>query len=261
MKKSLKVLLSALFLAPMIFLASCGITQYYTITTISSSESSIGQASGGSDVAKAQGTAVTLTATELKPNTNPFICWIKNNNKIVSFDKQYALTYSAETEGNYTALFEKTELSSMRYATITDITVTDQSGTNLNGNIQIQYSYTTSSSVWHTLENTAVENGIATTDKTNLLYFGRASAQTSQSVFMFRAVLEQVSGEATTTYTVSFNDRLIDSTANQNQVTFDGNGQVTLTATVNNSQGSVITISITLSKINQAMYQAEQTNE
>lgn len=256
-KKGLKVLFSALILVPMIFLASCGITQYYTITTISSSEATIGQASGGSDVAKAEGTAVTLTATELAPETNPFICWIKDNSKIVSFERVYSTTYSAETEGNYTALFEKSRLSAMRYATITDITVTDQNGANINGNIQIQYAYSTSSSVWHSLENLALENGSAETDKTNLVYFGSASGQSTQSVFIFNAILEQTAGQSTTTYTVAFNNRLIDATPGENQVTFNENGQCTLTASASNNSGGTITISITLSKINSALYQTE----
>lgn len=257
MKKSFKMLFSALILAPMIFLASCDITHFYTITTISSSETTIGQASGGSDVAKAEGTAVTLIATELAPETNPFICWIKDNSKVVSFEKVYSTTYSAETEGNYTALFEKSRLSAMRYATITDISVTTQSGTNIEGNLQIQYAYSSSSTVWHSLENLALENGSAQTDKTNLIYFGSATGQSNQSVFIFNATLQQVAGESVTTYTVSFTNRLIDGTPGENQVTFNENGQCTLTATASSSTAGTITISITLSKINSALFQTE----
>ena len=70
-----------------------------------------------------EGTVVTLHAKENKAETNPFICWIKDNSKIVGTEKELSLTYTASTEGNYTAIFHENQPSKMMFASLSKVSV------------------------------------------------------------------------------------------------------------------------------------------
>ena len=180
MKKSLKIFLCVICLLPLVLLSSCGITQYYTITT-TESDSTLGKGNGGSDVAMAEGTEITLSANETKPETNPFICWIKDDNKIVSLEKNYSTTYSQSSSGKYTALFQETTINKTRYSTISNVEIIGASSANL----QISYAYTTALQNKILLEDLNIENGISSTEKRNVLYFGGASGATNKIEFSF----------------------------------------------------------------------------
>lgn len=247
MKNKLKLVLSLLLLMPIMLLASCGITQYYTITCLSSDET-LGRASGGSDVAKAEGSTISLSVTELSPQSHPFVCWIKDNSKIVSFEKNYSTTYSAQSQGNYTAFFQE-NASGVAYATITEIAI---EGVN-NGSVQVQYANTNSSSNYRTLENLSFSDGVCQTDKTNLIYFGGASGSDGINEFVFRVVVSvPTSSGGTTNYTITIDSTLVNtSTADQGQTNFDSQGQCTLTGT----NGDNINLTITLSKLSAALFE------
>lgn len=246
MKSKFKFVLSLLLLMPLMLLAACDITNYYTITCRSSDET-LGLASGGSDVAKADGCELTLVATELNPEQTPFVCWIKDNSKVVSFDKNYSLTYSAQTQGNYTAFYHENP-NGVAYATVTDIKIEGVS----SGTVQVQYASTNSSTNYRTLENLSFSSGTCQTDKTNLIFFGGASGSDGRNEFVFRVIVSQpTSTGGETSYTIMIDSILTNAaSASQNQANFDSQGQCTLTGTNNDN----ITLTITLSKISATMY-------
>lgn len=245
MKKNIKIFLTFVLILPIILLASCGITQYYTITA-GSSEKKFGTVNGGTDVAKAEGTEISLVASELSPIDNPFVCWIKNNNKVVSFDKVYNMTYSSATEGKYTALFQETYINKTRYATITDIQIEGASA----GTIEIKYASASSSSNYQTIENLSFVSKTIETDKTNLLYFGGADGINNKVALNFQVKLVAQNVSSSTTYTLNFDKTLVDGTTSENQISFDSEGKCSLVAT--NSRD--ITITLTLSKLNLDLY-------
>ncbi len=244
MNKKLKLLLSLVLIVPILLLASCGITQYYTITAVSS-EKVFGLVNGGSDVAIAEGNEAKLVASENYPETNPFVCWIKNNNKVVSFDKSYTLTYSSSTQGKYTAFFDESDITKTRYATISNIQIEGVTA----GTIEIKYSFATSSSNYQTLEKLQINNGLAQTDKTNLVYFGGADGVNNKTILSFQAVVVVQTGTGNTTYTISFNSPLVDSTPSSNQVTFDNENAI-----LQASSGNGINITLTFTKISSQLY-------
>lgn len=249
MKRKIKFVLSLLLLLPIILLSSCGITQYYTISVISSDET-LGKASGGSDIAKAEGTEISLTATELNPQDNPFVCWIKDKSKIVSFEKNYTTTYSAQSQGTYTAFFEE-DVDNVGYATITEINI---EGVNA-GKVEIQYASTNSSTNYRTLEILSFENGLSKTDMTNLIYFGGASGLDSQNEFVFKAIISiPTSNGGTTNYTIVLSSSLVGTAyAGQGQTNFDGDGQCVLKGT--NSDN--LNISISFSKLSSLLFEQQ----
>lgn len=245
MKKSLKIFLCVICLLPLVLLSSCGITQYYTITT-TESDSTLGKGNGGSDVAMAEGTEITLSANETKPETNPFICWIKDDNKIVSLEKNYSTTYSQSSSGKYTALFQETTINKTRYSTITNVEIIGASSANL----QISYAYTTALQNKILLEDLNIENGSTSTEKRNVLYFGGASGETNKIEFSFSAVLNVTNGSSVTRYNLTFANILVDTdnpkAGTSNYVTFDDNGNCTLSST---PLANGIVVNITFSKL------------
>lgn len=247
MKNKLKLVLSLVLLLPILLLAACDVTQYYTITCLSSDET-LGIANGGSDVAKAEGTAISLSVTELSPQSHPFVCWIKDYSKIVSFENNYSTTYSAQTQGSYTAFFEE-DVSNVGYAIITDISIEGVD----SGTIQIQYANSNSSTNYRTLENLSFDDGAGQTDRSNLIYFGGASGSDGRNEFIFRAIITvPTSSGGTTNYTIMFDSTLIGfSTAGQGQASFDSQGQCILTGTNSNN----IEISISFSKLSNALFE------
>ena len=248
MRKSLKLFLLMICLIPLALLSACGITQYYTISTISSSLD-FGTANGGSLSAMAEGTEVTLTASEKKPETNPFVCWIKDNSQIVSFDKSYSMTYSANTNGKYTALFQESlnTINKTRYVTISNVEITNVD----SGNLKINYAYSSNTQNKILLEDLTIENGTTTTEKKNLLYFGTDN----EIKFNLYATLSITNGSAVTTTTISFDEILVDYYNNLagtgNYVTFDDEGNCTIESKPNIEN---IVVKITFSKLNLGLY-------
>lgn len=119
MKRKFFAMFTILFI-PFLALVGCGETKTFSVTTNSSNED-LGTGSGGSLDLFNEKSKVTLKATELKGNTNPFLCWIKDRSRVVSSDKEYQITVREATAGEYTAVFQETHAQSMRFATLNKI--------------------------------------------------------------------------------------------------------------------------------------------
>ena len=140
MKKSIKTILFSLFACSLGLLAACVPPDQYKITA-SVSDSLLGSVVGADDIylnTRAEGTRITLKVNELKPTTNPFICWIKDYNNVVSLEDSLSLTYSANTAGHYVALFEETNYDKMTYASLTDLSFEPE--TELANDTTVEYS-------------------------------------------------------------------------------------------------------------------------
>lgn len=127
MKKSVKILLSLLCLCPIVMLTACGDSTYYVIN-VSSSDDTIGTFSNNrsNNPRQLEGTSITLTAIEKNLDENPFICWVKDNNTVVSTESQLQMTYSSQTAGNYTAVFEESP-SGMMYTAVDYLNINNSS--------------------------------------------------------------------------------------------------------------------------------------
>lgn len=195
MKKSIKMFLISLCLCPLLLLSACGTTTYYTIT-VSPSDSVLGSVLGTlSDTTQVEGTTMTLTAKENNAQTNPFVCWIKNNNTVVGTDSTLVLTYNSDTAGRYTALFAETNPSSMMYTALNTITF-DPADDVTSINFSLSYSRTASGSdVYTTLASqTITTENTYTSDHTSVLYLGSAGTISS---YQYRFSLQITTTDST----------------------------------------------------------------
>ena len=122
MKKSLKMVLSGLFLCSALLLSACASPDEYLITA-KSSDSILGSVVGASEIntnKKAEGTNITLIANQ-NYEENPFICWIKDYQTVVSNEKELNLTYNSLSAGNYTAVFAESSCDKMLFASLSEI--------------------------------------------------------------------------------------------------------------------------------------------
>ena len=125
MKKSFRILFTLLFcLCPVLFLAACGRVNYYKITA-DTSDYTLGTVIKDREDSVAENTKVSITARENDPDNTPFVCWIKDNQKIVEItsydelgnkDNTLVVESSAENEGNYRAVFQDTSPATTMYA-------------------------------------------------------------------------------------------------------------------------------------------------
>ena len=96
-----------LCLIPCTVMFACTIKSNYLITA-SSSDTLLGVVEGmDNNNEKIEGTLITLKAKE---RSGSFVCWVKNNQEIVSGDNEKAssltLVYGKDTAGAYTAILE-----------------------------------------------------------------------------------------------------------------------------------------------------------
>lgn len=125
MKKSLKFIFTGLSLCVALLFCACKSPAQYQITA-TTSDPTLGSVVEAIDILlnkKNEGTNITLHAKENKKETNPFVCWIKDNNKVVGAQTELPLTYNASTEGNYTAVFHENESSKMMFASLANISI------------------------------------------------------------------------------------------------------------------------------------------
>lgn len=116
MKKSIKTIFFTLCLCPAFILSACVPPPSYLITA-KSSDIELGTVHGYKEKEMEEGYVVTLTANEI----NPFICWIKDDSLVAGTEKNLKLTYNEKTAGEYTAVFEENDISSMMYASLTSV--------------------------------------------------------------------------------------------------------------------------------------------
>lgn len=248
MKKSIKMFVILLCLCPLLLLTSCGTTTYYTIT-VSPSDSVLGSVLGSlSNSTQVEGTTMTLTAKENKPSTNPFICWIKNNNTVVSTDLTLPLTYNSKTAGRYTALFAETSSNSMMYTALDTISFEPASDVT-SINFTLSYSrtasgsdvYTTLASQTLTAENTYIS------DHTSVLYLGSAGTINNYQ-YRFRLELSTIDSTGRETlYTLTSQTLL-------NNLYFNNEETCEVTIYDNISDSNIV---LTFEKLNKDMFVSE----
>ncbi len=248
MKKSIKIFLLLLCLCPLLLLSACGTTTYYTIT-VSPSDSVLGSVLGTlSDSTQVEGTSMNLTAKENNAQTNPFICWIKNNNTVVSTDLTLNLTYNSSSAGRYTALFAEENPSSMMYTALNTITF-DPTDDVTSISFSLSYSRTASGSdVYTTLASqTLTTENKYTSDHTSVLYLGSAG---TISNYQYRFNLQITTMDSTgreTTYTLTSQTIL-------NNSYFNGSSSCELTIYDNVSESNII---LSFEKLSKEMFSAE----
>ena len=184
MKKSLKIIMSGLFLCSALLFSACGTPTQYWITT-NPSDSSLGSVVEASDVnlnSKGEGTKITLTAKE-NTTTNPFVCWIKDYKLVVANQKELHLTYNASSAGNYTAVFNESTQNKMMFASLSSVSFSTQSDVEYGGYSTIDYtinysilsSGSTNFSVFTSGHFNLAERS-QSTDNRSVIYFGKAGA-------------------------------------------------------------------------------------
>lgn len=171
MKKLIKILLSFLCLCPLLLLTACGTSTYYVIN-VSSSDDYIGTFSNNrnNNPRQLEGTSITLTAIE-KSSSNPFICWVKDNKTVVSTSSELQMTYSSQTAGNYTAVFEEAP-SGMMYTALDNLRINNSNY--YGANFVLYYSNTISGNdVYVEFERGSVgSDGTFNSSHTSVLYLG-----------------------------------------------------------------------------------------
>lgn len=277
MKKTLKILVMLLFCICPVLLAACEAVDYFSITAMTSDDS-LGRIDGQSEEKIAGGTEITLVGSSFKAD-NPLLCWIKNNETIVKIpektdengnrDNTLKLVAGEETEGQYTAIFAE-PASSMRYAYISNYTtsITDLFGdSHVIGNehysIEMSYAVMTAGTNNYFPFNCNIKSGNA-----NVLYFGglgenyeykfTAKITIAEKNLTINTTAPTPDGatapdveveEAEVTFTLS-------SSVVVNNDSFDSFGNCTRTISYTDDYGvELISTTITLSKINQNIYQ------
>ena len=201
MKKNLKVFLLAILLCPILLLFACSSPAKYLITA-NPSDSNLGSVPISTDInfeEKDEGTKITLVAKEKHSDTNPFICWVKDAKEVVSNNKSLSLTYGEDTEGNYTAVFHETNVSSMSYASLSSLNFTTENSDYKTINYTISYQL---SSFTDFIELNSGSFDVGEESKTNnfsVIYFGGAGSE-REFKFKFSLEIASQSGSTTTFY-------------------------------------------------------------
>lgn len=247
MKNLLKKAFFGLFACSILFVVACASPEKYLIT-VNPSDSSLGSVLEASDVnlnEKDEGTRITLNAKENKGDTNPFICWVKDYNKVVGTEKQLELTYNAQTSGNYTAVFSEINSSKMMFASLSNIilsssyNILEYEVTSYKG---IQPSVFASGRIELSETATTYE-----TDNTCLLYFGSAGANFDYEIRINLKFSDSLNPDNTATIPYSFQSSV-------NKSSFGENGTCTITGelpVINNTESD---ISLTFTKLDYSMF-------
>lgn len=238
MKRKFKYLF-AIFLCPFI-LSACTLPSSYTITA-NYSDGELGVVKGDTMEAKEEGSEITLEAIEKKPETNPFICWIKNGRSVISIEKTLKLTYDASTAGSYTAVFEEDNYNKMRYASLTQIDCQPEGYSNISFKLSVSAISSGSTSYTPFIEG-SINNGESfMTDNTKICYLGSADGA---NVYRFQISFELGTGDNPDKFIYVFNNTLNDSL-------FDDSGICTITE---NLQEINTDIKLTFNKLTYSLY-------
>lgn len=251
MKKSLKVVLTGLFLCPALLFSACGSPAQYLITT-NPSDSNLGSVMEASDVnlnTKAEGTKITLTAKENQPTTNPFICWIKDYKLVVSNSKELGLTYNQTNAGNYTAVFDETSQNKMLFASLYNVAFNidnDVQSENNYTNVEytVKYAILSSGSTNYSVLTDGRYNLTETSVNTNnrsVLYFGKAGADYNYVIRVDVTLKNATGGQLIQPFE-------FDNFVNKND--FDSNGNLVVTK----QDPTCGTLSLTFKKLNSSTH-------
>ncbi len=237
MKRKMKYLL-AICLCPFL-LTACTPPPSYVIN-VSPSDLKLGSVKGGTSDEKQEGSQITLEVNENMPETNPFICWIKNGRTVVSTEKTLNLTYNSSNAGSYTAVFEE-EAKKMRYSSLTKIDCQPEGYSNVS--FQLSVSAISSGSTNYSLfTEGSMNNGESfLTDNKTICYLGNADGL---NVYRFQISFELGNGENTDKFIYVFNNTLSDSLFGDNE-----------TCTITEHSDELKTdISLTFSKLTYSLY-------
>ena len=215
MKKSKKAMIFTLCLSPMMILTACVPPSSYTISA-SSSDIYLGYVKGFDKNEKQEGSKVTLSA--VSTSDAPFLCWVKDNKTIVSNESDLNLSYSSETSGHYTAIFEENDYSKMQYASLVDFDF------NPSGYTKVEYQINTALLASGSTDYYEFINGEYS--------FGDKQEMESSSVMYFGGIGEQF------VYLIKINFKLFDS-KNQ-ETTFEYSLQTKIDKDLFNGKGGII---------------------
>lgn len=249
MKKSKKFLFASLLAIPMIALVGCVPPNSYTINALPS-DSNLGSILGAkNDISAYEGTSLNLSVKELKPQTNPFICWVKDYKTVVSSEKTLNLKYNENTQGAYTAIFEEQDLTKMMYSSFSSANITTSNFAGVKYTLSYARTAFGSSNYIVMNEGSLVPSETLNTSNTDVLYFGGLGENFEYKIKIALTFLQANGSE--TTYTVDFSNFV-------SRSAFDDNGQVTLSGTIPNLPSSADDtnsyINLTFTKLKSSLY-------
>lgn len=209
MKKSLKLILSAFAFSSAFLFVACTPPNYYSIDAYPS-DSNIGSVAESTLInsnPQAEGTKITLNARENFPDTNPFLCWVKDHEDIVSTASSIDLTYNAKSQGRYTAVFKETNLNGMMYSVLSNIKYTNSGAYFTSIKYTVEYARTsTGSDVFSEFNSGELfVNNAYSPKKDKVLYFGEPG---NNYYYKIRVNLSLTSGNTTTSISFEFSDLL-----------------------------------------------------
>lgn len=244
MRKIRLMTMALLFcLIPCIGMFACTTKLNYLITALPS-DSLLGTIEGADNQSeKIEGTTLTLKAKA--KGTSQFVCWVKDNEKIVDGKKDEPstlnLVYGKDTAGSYTAVFRKseTDFSSMLYTKIKSIGIDNFTQSEITEGIQINAQIewarldmgSTNFDKSYTFENLTTGETLSATSNYDVFYFGKLGQNLEYS-FQGKIIVSGYDSNntlTTQTYSINFSQNL---TKNSE---FNENGQFVLTGTFNNN--------------------------
>lgn len=240
MKKSKKILISTLCLCPMLLLTACVPPPNYLITA-SSSDSTWGRAEGAIAEEMPEGTEMLLTVAETSPTDHPFICWVKDYKTVATTESIFKLSYTEETAGHYTAVFED-EASKMLFATLSSIEFDGSGYTNIDYTLNYSSSASGSNNYSQLSSGTFDPNAVYNTDLTSVLYFGSLGSVTEYKFEINVAITDSVG--AITNHTIRFAQKVDNST-------FAGTSSCQISAQVGETETN---IKLTFQKLTKDLY-------
>ncbi len=238
MRKIFKFFMIVLCLCPVILLSACTSPAKFLITA-GKSDNELGSIQGNLNNEMEEGTKITLLAKEHYPESNPFICWVKDYNKVASTKKSLTLSYNKNTAGHYTAVFAES-LSSMRFSSLSNIKF--ESENYVNGEFEIYSALTSTGSDNFTLFSSGKTeiNEEFKTDNKNIIYLGEANSNSNYNEYKFKVKVKMTNSQnIQNEYEFEINTLL-------NYKSFDSDGNCILKQSVNLLN---TTLTLTFSKL------------
>ena len=249
MKKSFKIILFLFCLCPIVLLTACGSPEKFFILA-RVSDYTLGSFQGlVEDQYQPEGTSINLIANESPETaeTNPFICWVKDNKSVITTEKSLPLTYSAATAGTYTAVFHTSKQEQMRYSSLNKISL-ENAENYASVEYSISYANITSDSDSLMILEEGKYNLEAEykTDNKSLLYFGKPG---ENNEFKILINLKLFTAEGSYFEIPLEYENLLTSSD------FDTNGTANITQECNSDMlDASIPITLTFQKLNSSMY-------
>ena len=244
MKKNKKATLISICLAPLLLLTACVPPASYTITA-SSSDTQLGYVHGFDKNAVEEGNKVTLSA--VSTSENAFLCWIKDNKKIVSQEEKLTLIYNSNNQGHYTALFEEKDTSKMLYANLTEINFEPSGFTSVEYTLSTALLSSGSSDYYEFAYGEFVIGDEHTTDINSVMYFGGAG---DEYVYLIKIAFKLYdSNNAETSYEYQLQTRI-------EKDSFNSEGLFIVEEKISAFESN---LNLTFSKLNSHIFQYDET--